>query len=92
MKALIALTLLSFALPQTPTNVQDNSRLEIAQFSYKQKMIERDVIWFASHTLMVPPGNVPIRTEQFCLRGKESRSWAAASAAPSDWTGSTSRT
>ena len=42
MKALIALTLLSFALPQTPTNVQDISRLEVTQFSYKQKMIERE--------------------------------------------------
>ena len=42
MKALIALTLLAFALPQTPTNVKDTSRLEVTQFSYKRKMIERE--------------------------------------------------
>lgn len=42
MKTLIALTLLTLALPQTATKVQDTSNLEITQFSYKTKLIERD--------------------------------------------------
>lgn len=42
MKELIALTLLTLALPQTPTKVPDTSNLEITQFSYQRKVIERD--------------------------------------------------
>jgi hypothetical protein len=41
-KALIALTLLTLAFPQTPPKVQDTSGLEITQFSYKTKLIERE--------------------------------------------------
>lgn len=44
MKTFLALTLLTLtlALPQTPTKAPDTPKLEIAQFSYKTKVIERD--------------------------------------------------
>jgi hypothetical protein len=47
MKSLIAvtlltLTLLTLALAQTPTKPPDTAKLEIAQFSYKTKMIKRE--------------------------------------------------
>jgi len=42
MKTFIALMLLTLTLPQTPTTVSDTSNLEITQFSYTTKLIERD--------------------------------------------------
>lgn len=42
MKFLLIYTLLSLTLLQTPTTVQERSNLEITQFSYQTKVIERD--------------------------------------------------